>query len=134
VRFKVGIDQLVNGTPATGGEDVKVIWTNQEQAVLAYIKRVTDPNVMDDLFIQAWVEALAARLVFALTGDKALANLKIQSANGHIMMARTVDGNEGLTINDVTPDWIRVRGIDFPFDFGWSPNQQFEWGGLLTLY
>ena len=29
VRFKVGIDQLVNGVPATGGADVRVIFTNK---------------------------------------------------------------------------------------------------------
>lgn len=136
VRFKVAIDQLdpTTGKPSNIGDDVKVILTNQESAILVYIKRISNPNIMDSLFVEAWVAGLAGRLVFALTGDKGLANLKIQEANGHIMAARQVDGNEGMTINDVTPDWIRVRGIDFPSDYSWSPNIQFDWGNVLTLY
>ena len=111
----------------------RVIWTNQQQAILAYVKRVTDPNVMDPLFLNAWSSYLASRLAFQLSGDKALANMKIQEANAHISLARGADANEGLQINDVTPDWIRIRGINFA-DTGWSPNQGFDWGALLPLY
>ena len=111
-----------------------MILTNQEDALLTYLKQVTNPDVMDPMFIQAWVAASAARLAIALTGDKSLANMKIQEANGFISLARQADGNEGLTINDVTPDWIRVRGIDYPSDYSWSPNQQFDWGNVLTMY
>jgi hypothetical protein len=136
VRFKVGIDQinLNTGLPATLGADQKVIWTNQEQAILCYIKRVIDPDVWDSQFEQAMVSALAARLVFALTGDKGLANLKITEANGFVQIARAGDGNEGLTVNNVTPDWIRIRGIDGPFDYGWTPNTNFDWGNMLSVY
>jgi hypothetical protein len=135
VRFAIGIDQIgPGGVPAVTGSDARVILTNQENAILTYIKRVTDPNVMDDNFVQAWVAGLAGRICIPLTGDKALANMKIGEANSYVATARQVDGNEGLTINDVTPDWVRVRGIDFPSDFSWSPNIQFDWGNLLTMY
>jgi hypothetical protein len=133
VRFKVAIDQVLNGIPAAGGSDTKVILTNQEQAVLAYVKQITDPDVMDGMFVQAWVSALAARLVFALTGGKEQANILVKQANNFIVLARQADGNEGLTVNDVTPDWIRIRGIDFPNDYGWTPAQ-FDWGNMLTMY
>src|SRR5262249_2392469 len=105
VRFKVGIDQIDQGTglPSNTGIDTKVIWTNQEQAILCYNKRITDVSLMDDMFQQAWVAALAGRLVFALIGDKQLANIKLQEANAHIAVARAGDGNEGLTVNNVTP-------------------------------
>lgn len=113
--------------------DQRVILTNQEFALLAYCRQVTDPNVMDSLFLQAWQNSLAGDLAFALTGDKALANMQIQLANGNIQEARKADGNEGLTVNDVTPDWIRARGVAYPaWDF--SPNAQFDWGPLLTMY
>lgn len=135
VRFKVAIDQIGPlGTPAVGGEDQRVILTNQEQAILCYIKQVTDPDVMDPMFLECWVEALAARLAFTLVGDKQLANLRITEANRYIALARQVDGNEGLTINDIIPDWIRVRGINFPADYGWSPNVAFDWGNSLLSY
>jgi len=133
VRFKVGIDQILNGVPATGGADTKVILTNQQQAILAYVKQILDPNVMDGMFVQAWVAALASRLAFALNGAKEQANLLIKQANQYVVLARQADGNEGLTVNDVTPDWIRIRGIDFPNDYGWTPAQ-FDWGNMLTLY
>jgi hypothetical protein len=135
VKFKVAIDQIdQTGKPSNIGSDIRVILTNQESAILTYIKRISDPNVMDALFVEAWVAALAGRLIFALTGDKGLANIKIQEANLHLVAARQTDGNEGLTINDVTPDWIRVRGIDFPSDYSWSPNIQFDWGNVLSMY
>lgn len=134
VRFKTAIDQILpTGLPGVGGADQRVILTNQENAILCYLKRVIDPGVMDELFIEAWVQALAGRLAWALTGNKALANDKLNEANASIMAARTADGNEGLTINDVTPDWIRLRGIAMP---GWefSPNIVFDWGPTLTMY
>jgi hypothetical protein len=132
-RFKVAIDQIINGVPAVGGADTRVILTNQENALLSYIKQITNPDVMDGMFVQAWVAALAGRLVWALSGNAQLANVKMQEANSYIALARQADGNEGLTVNDVTPDWIRVRGIDFPYDAGW-PNSQFDWGNMLTMY
>jgi hypothetical protein len=136
VRFLVTLDQLdpSSGLPSATGTDAKVILTNQENAILAYNKRVTDPNVMDSQFTAAWAAALAGRLVFQLMGDKALANMKLQEANSLIMAARATDGNEGLTINNVTPDWIRFRGLDYPTDQSWTPNIQFDWGNTLTMY
>lgn len=111
----------------------RVILTNQESAIFCYLKQITDPNLMDPLLEQAWVAYLAARLAFQLTGDKETANLKIGEANSFIIQARTADGNEGLTINNVTPDWIRSRGIAYGYT-DWTPNNMFEWGPLLSLY
>lgn len=136
VRFKVAIDQIdaSTGLPSTTGADTRVILTNQEQAILCYLKKITNPDIMDDLFKTAWYTALGARMVFKLTGDKTLANLKVAEANAHIQIARAGDGNEGLTINNITPDWIRFRGIDGPMDFGWSPNVNYDWGAMLAAY
>lgn len=111
----------------------RVILTNQEFTTLVYNKQITDPNLMDPLFIDAWVTILGARLAFTVTGDKALANMKIQEANTYIMEARKADGNEGLTVNDVTPDWIRVRGVAFN-DGIWGGNTDFQWGNCFPLY
>jgi hypothetical protein len=134
VRYKVAIDQIgFDGKPSPEGVDKRVILTNQEQAILAYVKRVTDPNVWDDAFQQALVAALAGRLVISLTGDKGLAQLKMGEANQYITLARQSDGNEGLTINDVTPDFIRVRGISYQA-WEFSPNIMFDWGPMLTMY
>jgi len=112
----------------------RVILTNQEFATLAYVKQVTDPNVWDPMFQDAMANKLGADLVMGLTGDKALANMCIQLANASIMEARKVDGNEALTINDVTPDFIRVRGINWNDGYVSGPYSGFDWGGLLPAY
>lgn len=116
--------------------DQRVILTNQEFATLSYIKLITDPNVFDDLFQNALYNVMGAAVVMALTGDKKLANMCIAEANAAIVEARKADGNEGLTINDVTPGWIRIRG--YPGTYGFSgpfnPGQGFEWGGLWSSY
>ena len=129
----VGTGATFNLTFGAQG-DQRVVLTNQEAAVLTYVKQVTDVNVMDPLFIDAWALILAARLAMTTTADKNLANQKVQLANGMVAEARKADGNEGLTINNVTPDWLRVRGIYYPTDFGWSPNQNFDWGGMFPMY
>lgn len=115
--------------------DQRVILTNQEFAILCYNKQVSDVNIMDPAFIDAWVEILAARFVYQLTGDKGLANLKVQSANNLVIEARKGDGNEGLTINDVVPDWMRVRGI-MPLGTNWeySPNTRIDWGNTFSFF
>lgn len=106
----------------------KVILTNQEFATLVYCKRVEDPNVMDTLFQSAWSSVLGATMVMALSGDKKLANGLIEAANRDLEEARTADGNEGITINDVTPDWIRARGIIGSDDYS-GPFSNYDWGG-----
>lgn len=127
VRYRVAIDQ------DDDGNDIKVILTNQEDAILVYVKQVTNPDIWDMQFQQAMVAALAGRIVFSLTGDKDLANAKLKEANLYITMARQGDGNEGLTINDVVPDWIRVRGVAYP-SLGINADTQFDWGPALSYY
>jgi hypothetical protein len=135
VRFQVSIDQIdpKSGKPTALGLDQRVILTNQEAAILCYVRRVVDPNVWDDQFQQALVAALGARLAIALTGEKGLAQMQVQMANEFIRQARVTDGNEGLTINDVTPDWIRTRGISYQA-WEFTPSILFDWGPMLTMY
>jgi hypothetical protein len=112
--------------------DQRVILTNEQVALLSYIRRVTNPNVMDPLFVKAWWNVLGAGMAMALTGDKTKANNAIAIANDAINQARTADANEGLTVNDFTPDWIRVRGTVEP-GYG-SFGAYVEWGGLWPSY
>jgi hypothetical protein len=129
-----------NGTGATfilsfTGISQRVILCNQTQAILCYNGQVTDPNTMDPLFQDAWIHILAARLTFQLSGDKALANQQIQLANNMIMEARKADGNEGITVNDVTPDFLRTRGgYGVGPNFEYSPNLSFDWGAGYSPY
>ena len=114
--------------------DQRVILTNQEFAILNYVRDVKDVNVFDDKFYTAFSHALGAELVMALTGDKALANVAVGLANARITDARAVDGNEGLTINDVTPDWIRVRGVFYTENYSGPYGFGYEWGNLWPAF
>ena len=109
----------------------RVIVTNQEFATLSYVADVPDPNVWDDQFQEAYVKIIAAGVGPSLINDIKKINGLIGEANGIIALARVADGNEGLTINDVTPDWIRIRGIDGFGTEGWNgPYAGVEWGNL----
>lgn len=124
------------GTGATfslnfsGPFDQRVILTNQEFAISNYVKDITDENIFDDDFQEAYALILGARLCIALSGDKSLANMKIAEANAMILEARGTDANEGLRVNDITPDWLRIRGIDFVEDYSGPYNTGFNWGSI----
>lgn len=122
--------QLTFGDP----RDQRVILTNQEFALLNYIKQVTDENLFDTLFQTALTNVLGAQLCMALTGDKGLANLQIGQANEAIRQARAADGNEGLTINDVMPDWLRVRGIWATEGYSGPYNTGFDYGPSWPMW
>lgn len=111
----------------------RVILCNQEFASAVYITNVIDPNIFDDMFQDAMTKLLGAALAMALTGDKKIANSAITLANESIHLARTADGNEGLMINDVTPDWIRIRGTDFPSAYS-GPYLGYDWGGMWPYF
>lgn len=115
-------------------QDQRVILTNQEFGILNYVRFVQDPNVWDDAFQEAFVLILGAALCKALTGDTKRANLAIAQANAMITEARGDDANEGLKVNDVTPDWLRIRGIDFVEDYSGPYNTGFNWGAIWPGY
>ena len=112
----------------------RVLLTNQEFATLNYMAQVLDPNVMDTLFQTAWIKLCGAAMQMALRGDKGVSNMLVEEVNKAINAARSIDGNEGLTINDVTPDWIRVRGVAWNDGYMSGPFSGYDWGGLWPTY
>jgi len=114
--------------------DQRIILTNQEFAILNYVRDITDENVFDDDFQEAFAFILGGALCKALTGDKGTANLVIAQGNEVIRTARGNDGNEGLKVNDVTPDWLRIRGIDYVEDYSGPYNTGFNWGAIWPGY
>jgi hypothetical protein len=100
------------------GQQVKVVLCNQQQAVGVYTCDIENPQIWDSLFSEAMVQALCVQLVIPLSGDKSLKGQASQAAMQAINTARVRDGNEGLTINDHVPDWIRVRGYSGDWSTG----------------
>jgi hypothetical protein len=129
-----GTGATFNLTYQSAAARQRVLLTNQEQAILAYNTQVTDPNVMDPLFQDAWIAILGARLVKQLSGNIPLANELIKEANLIITEARKADGNEGITVNDVTPDFLRIRGDWGGPNWEFSPNMNFDWGSFYSPY
>lgn len=92
------------------GQPIKVILTNQPQALLVYTTRITDVNLFDGSFVMALAHYLGAKLCMPLSGDKALGKMAYDIADATTREARASNGNEGLTVADSIPDWIRARG------------------------
>jgi len=120
---------LTYGSPAPQ----RVILCNQQFAVLVYCQDVLDPNVMDDDFQKAWANVLGAAVCIPLSGDKKLAQMAVQETNVIIERTRTTDGNEDFTINDVTPDWLRTRGVAYVPPYS-GPFSGFDWGNLWPVF
>ena len=94
-------------------EQTRVILSNQIGASLVYTGIMQYPDAWDPLFEQAMVAVLSARLAMPLIPDKKLARVvradNIQIAREALNAARIRDGNEGWTVQNHTPDWIRAR-------------------------
>jgi len=128
---------LVSTITATGQKLAQQVFQGEAKGVFYFpfdwkwtVRRaikVINPNVWDTLFQTALINTLASNLCMALRGDRVLANDLIKEVNTAIETARSIDGNEGLTINDFTPDWIRVRGFTSEGFVG--PFSNFDWGG-----
>jgi hypothetical protein len=130
----VGTGATFNLSMTTFPAPQRVILCNQEFAILRYNQQITDPNVLDPLFQDAWINVLAARLSFQLNGDRAMANQLLGYANNMIAEARKADGNEGITVNDVTPDFLRTRGNYGGPNWEYSPNMSYDWGSFYSPY
>lgn len=114
VKFLVSTDVDATDTPN------KVILTNEAQAVLVYTVRMTNTQLYDGPFVIALSNYLGARLSIDLTGDKQLARMAFELADRTCRQAQASNGNEGITVIDNVPDWIRVRGYEQDVAPGWS--------------
>jgi hypothetical protein len=115
VKFVLGTDVDINGNP------INVILTNQPQAIGVYTFRNGNTGMYDPLFVQCLSAYLGARVCIALTGDKNMMKMAFGMAQQFEASAQRFNGDEGLTVIDSTPDWMRVRGYasDWAFPDGW---------------
>ena len=115
---------------------IKVLLTNLSQAELVYTVNLPDPANWDSMFQQAMVSSLAAFLVPALSLNIELVKLSAATAQSIIDKARIADGNEGVTVLDHMPDWIRARAGGYGYSAGPTYNnygtfgyQNIQWPG-----
>lgn len=102
----------------SNGNQVKVILTNAPNALCVYTGRINNVDLWDPHLQNAVIGALAAWFCPPIMGDDKKTAMKVQMAVGFLNAARMSDGNEGVSNQDVIPDWMSVR------DTGSS------WGGL----
>ncbi|TDY26301.1 hypothetical protein B0G81_6811 [Paraburkholderia sp. BL6665CI2N2] len=126
VPFIIGSDE------DSDGNDITVLLTNEPLAQLVYTARITNPAIYDPSFVDAFVPVLGSKLAIPLTGDKGTRQTLIQLAQALLNGAQVSNGNEGLTVIDHQPDWMRVRG----FAADWIPDgsQWFNAPIALTPY
>lgn len=111
---------IISSDVDSNGQPVKVILCNEPQAVLVYTFRLTIPSLYDAPFVIALSNYIGSRLAMALTGDKTLARTAFEVADRTTKDARASNGNEGITIIDNVPDWIRVRGYEADVGYSWQ--------------
>lgn len=105
-----------------------VVLTNQSEAQGVYTVNQQNPNFWDPLFQQAMVNALGAFLVPALSLSIPLLDRAVAAAERLIGQARAADGNEGVTVMDHLPDWIRARGGGG--EWCWNAQQAFAYSAM----
>lgn len=106
-----------------------VVLTNVNQATLVYTAFMPYPSTWDQLFEQALVDLLTARMALTLSKDKKfgleLRDRAIVSLKDSITQARVASANESAfpITTDSIPDWTRARRSG-----GWGGSNGF--GGL----
>ena len=124
--------QICLDADATGNQ-IKVILTNIEYALIVYTAAVDNPNLWDDEFSEAMVFLLASHLVGALIGDKQMDKELYEKAINAATTARAVDANEQPISPNHTPDWISARGF-FPVPGELPYPMEDSVGGAGTSY
>jgi len=85
------------------------IVTNADTLYLLYVKYLTDPNTMDELFIRALYTQLAIKLAYPLTEDPQIVRLLEDEMNSVILPeARRVNNFEGYEIPSVDSEWLEA--------------------------
>lgn len=120
VRFVMATDLDINGNP------IEVLLTNQPQAIAIYTFRNTNTAMWDALFVQGFAAYLGARICMSLTGDKNTQRMVLSEAQQYANDAQRMNGNEGLTVINQTPDWMRARGYEM--DWAWPDGGMFGFG------
>ncbi len=125
-KFLESTDYDINGNL------IQVLLTNQPQAQAVYTMLNTLTAMWDPLFVRCFVAYLAARICMTITGDKGLMNAMFQMAQQYSVEAQAKNGNEGVTILDSIPDWMRARGYNS--DWAYPCGGMFSYGPqALTL-
>ena len=74
---------------------------------IVYIERVTDPNLFDSKFIEAYSLRLAADIAYDITASQTVATNAETKFNSSLQEARLVDAQESLSASEQS--WLDAR-------------------------
>lgn len=84
-----GSYQVANGP--SGG---LVLMTDDNRAEIIYVKRITDANLFDPLFVDALAKTLAARISTKISKDESVKDRLVAQAKAALGKAKQTDANE----------------------------------------
>jgi len=87
----------------------RVLVTDAGTCKLEYIASVTDPNLMDALFRDAFSARLSAELAVVLTDNASLAEKLWQIGEEKLRLAMTMDAQEGTPRDIIADQWLQAR-------------------------
>lgn len=123
---------VVSSSLDANNNPIIIILTNQDNSLGVYTANIPNPAIWDSMFQAAMVASLGAFLVPALSLSLSLMQLCIKQAEEIIALARTADGNEGVTSMDHLPDWMRARAGAQGFGFvnGFFTNGSLQYSAM----
>ncbi len=87
----------------------RLIYTDQADAVLRYVKRIEDPEQFDASFVEALAWRLASKLAIPLSRSAKERDYAFQRYRIELATAQANAANEGETDDDPEPESIRAR-------------------------
>lgn len=85
------------------------IHANATALYIRYIKRVTDPNVYDSLFVEAVSTRLAAEMCETFTQSTSKKRALFEEYGENLIRAKSVDGQENPPSTYEEDEWIEAR-------------------------
>ena len=93
------VDVLSGDTRIDHTIEGRRLMTDVSSVNLIFLKRVTDPNELDVLFISAYTARIAAELALPISGSNTVATAMWAAYDKKVTEARTIDSQEGTPAN-----------------------------------
>ena len=97
----------VDTTEAWAVEGRQIVTNAVAPLQIVYIQRVTDPNLFDAKFIEAYSLRLAADIAYDITASQTVAATAENKYSLLLQEARLVDAQESLSVNEQS--WLEAR-------------------------
>jgi hypothetical protein len=87
----------------------QILYTNVENAVLRYTKKITNTGLFSPTFVFATSLLVASYLAGPVTKSRKVSNELLLQYRAVISQASSLNGNASNFMKDHTPEWLRMR-------------------------